>query len=139
MTVNSLPRNVRNNNPLNLRRSAAKWRGRRKTVTDPAFEEFETMRDGMRAGLINMRTQINRRDNRCMPMSALIALWAPATDGNDPRNYAATVAKKTGVAPTYLLRFEDKRQICAVAWAMSQIEGTNNTTVEDWLAVYDAL
>lgn len=97
------------------------------------------MRDGMRAGLINMRTQINRRNNRCMPMSALVALWAPATDGNNPQSYAATVAKKTGVAPTYLLRFEDKKQICAVAWAMSQVEGQNSTTVYDWLAVYDSL
>lgn len=139
MSILTTPRNVRNNNPLNLRRSSAKWQGRKNTVTDPAFEEFTSMDFGMRAGLINMRTQLGRRDNKCMPLSALVALWAPACDGNNPVSYTTQVARATAIAPSKLISFSDRNTICAVAWAMSQVEGKNTTTITDWQRIYDSL
>ena len=36
-------RGLRNNNPLNIRHSADRWRGVRKEQTDPSFVQFESM------------------------------------------------------------------------------------------------
>ena len=38
-----MTRGTRNNNPLNIRRSADRWEGTRSEQTDPSFVEFETM------------------------------------------------------------------------------------------------
>ena len=37
-----VPRGIRNNNPLNIRKGN-NWKGERPNQTDKAFEEFETM------------------------------------------------------------------------------------------------
>ena len=44
-----MPRGLRNNNPLNIRRSADRWEGARVEQTDPAFVQFENMSYGYRA------------------------------------------------------------------------------------------
>ena len=44
-----LPRAIRNNNPLNIRRSKDKWKGLRAQQTDAAFCQFESMEYGWRA------------------------------------------------------------------------------------------
>ncbi len=48
----SLPRGIRNNNPLNIRRSKDKWQGLRALQTDTAFCQFETMAYGWRAAFV---------------------------------------------------------------------------------------
>ena len=44
-----LPRGIRNNNPLNIRRSKDQWQGLRKEQTDPSFCQFENLAYGWRA------------------------------------------------------------------------------------------
>ena len=44
-----MSRGIRNNNPLNIRRGASRWVGRREIVTDKEFEEFTSMPFGYRA------------------------------------------------------------------------------------------
>ena len=44
-----IPRGIRNNNPLNIRRSKDQWQGLRAVQTDPSFCQFETLEYGWRA------------------------------------------------------------------------------------------
>ena len=44
-----LPRGIRNNNPLNIRRSKDQWQGLRAQQTDAQFCQFETLEYGWRA------------------------------------------------------------------------------------------
>ena len=44
-----LPRGIRNNNPLNIRRSKDQWQGMRREQTDPSFCQFENLAYGWRA------------------------------------------------------------------------------------------
>ena len=42
-------RGIRNNNPLNIRRSADNWQGAREEQTDQSFVQFKSMAYGYRA------------------------------------------------------------------------------------------
>ena len=50
--MTSLPRGLRNNNPLNIRRSSQPWRGKVANPTDKDFEQFISMEDGLRAAFV---------------------------------------------------------------------------------------
>lgn len=50
------PRGLRNNNPLNIRRSADLWQGLRKEQSDPEFFQFESIAWGYRAAFVVLRT-----------------------------------------------------------------------------------
>ena len=47
-----LPRGIRNNNPLNIRRSKDQWQGMKKEQTDGAFCQFENLAYGWRASFM---------------------------------------------------------------------------------------
>ena len=44
-----LPRGIRNNNPLNIRRGKDQWQGLRAQQTDASFCQFESLEYGWRA------------------------------------------------------------------------------------------
>lgn len=94
-------RGIRNNNPLNLRRTDIDWKGEKKVVTDQEFEEFETMMWGLRAGLRNMKTNFGRGNNT---IRKLISVWAPSSE-NNTENYIDIVSKETGINPDAILIF----------------------------------
>ena len=48
-----IARGIRNNNPLNVRRSKDKWQGMKPLQTDPQFCQFETMPYGWRAAFVS--------------------------------------------------------------------------------------
>ncbi len=45
------PRGIRNNNPLNIRRTRDKWKGMKALQSDAQFAQFESMEWGWRAAL----------------------------------------------------------------------------------------
>ena len=47
-----IARGIRNNNPLNIRRSKDKWQGMKALQTDAQFCQFETMPYGWRAAFV---------------------------------------------------------------------------------------
>lgn len=116
----SLPRGLRNNNPLNIRISSTPWLGKVADNTDGAFEQFTSMEFGLRAALVNIRTYI-RRDRR-NTIEGIVSKWAPAADGNDVRNYIAIVSRKSGVPAAYHLRYNDKDRLTKIVWAMAFVE-----------------
>lgn len=111
------PRGFRNNNPLNLRRTSIEWKGEKSEVTDPEFEEFETLQFGLRAGLINIKTNLKRGNDT---IGKLISVWAPPSE-NNTSNYIKIVSDLSGIEPSRELKF-DKDQLFLVVSAMCKIE-----------------
>jgi hypothetical protein len=74
-----VPRGIRNNNPLNIRRGV-QWRGLRDFATDKAFCEFKSMDYGFRAAFCILRTYFSKRGVRTLRQ--LISRWAPPTENN---------------------------------------------------------
>lgn len=78
-TVAKLPRGIRNNNPLNIRKGA-RWRGLRDFATDKEFCEFQTMAFGFRAAFRTLITYYTKHD--CKTLEKIINRWAPRSENN---------------------------------------------------------
>lgn len=114
------PRGIRNNNPLNIRISSVAWQGKVEHNTDGAFEQFTRLEYGIRAALVNIRTYIKR--DHIDTVQAIITKWAPASDGNNTERYIETVCKKTLIPRAERLKYTDKGRLCMLVWAMIQVE-----------------
>lgn len=117
------PRGIRNNNPLNIRKGN-NWKGERPNQTDKAFEEFESMEMGVRAGFYLIRKYMsgyNGLTEKFNTIEKIIRRWAPASE-NNTRAYIDTVAKKTGLSPRLKLSFQNKRQMVDIVAAMIEVE-----------------
>lgn len=119
----ALPRGIRNNNPLNIRKGN-NWKGEKKVQVDKAFEEFESMQMGLRAGFIILRNY--QRTSLAPKMRAntirkIINRWAPPSENNTLK-YIDTVAKRSGLNPDELIAYRDKPRMLAVVEAMCFVE-----------------
>lgn len=119
----SVPRGIRNNNPLNIRKGN-NWMGERKVQTDKAFEEFETLQYGLRAGLKLIRNQIsgfNGSRPKFNTIGKLIKVWAPPSE-NQTLRYVDFVCQAVGRQPFDIIREDDRKLICDIARAMAFVE-----------------
>lgn len=119
----SVPRGIRNNNPLNIRKGN-NWKGERKVQTDKAFEEFETLQYGLRAGLKLIRNQIsgfNGSRPKFNTIGKLIKVWAPPSE-NQTLRYIDFVCQAVGKQPFDIIREDDQKLICDIARAMAFVE-----------------
>lgn len=119
----SVPRGIRNNNPLNIRKGN-NWKGERKVQTDKAFEEFETLQYGLRAGLKLIRNQIsgfNGSRPKFNTIGKLIKVWAPPSE-NQTLRYVDFVCQAVGKQPFDIIRDDDRKLICEIARAMAFVE-----------------
>ena len=116
----SQPRGLRNNNPLNLRKSDNQWKGKIVPGEDPDFEQFTDLLWGIRAAFINVRTII-RRNPDCT-IKRLIYIWAPPADGNDTGAYVRQVETLSHISQHTVLDFKNKDQMVEVLWAMAAVE-----------------
>lgn len=118
-----LPRGVRNNNPLNIRKGN-NWQGERPNQTDPAFEEFVSLEMGFRAGLKILKRYISGNDGRYQPRDTIrliIQRWAPPAE-NATQKYIDTVCQRTGFKPDQQIWFSHRDDICRIAQAMAWVE-----------------
>ena len=90
-----IARGIRNNNPLNIRRSKDKWQGLKALQTDPQFCQFETMAYGWRAAFV-MLTRTYYHTYRLYTIRAIIYRWAPPNENNTKR-YIENVCRYTGI------------------------------------------
>ena len=75
------PRGIRNNNPLNIRRSGDKWQGLRTLQEDKAFCQFESMAYGWRAAFrLLCHTYYGKYKLRTI--RDIIYRWAPPKENN---------------------------------------------------------
>jgi hypothetical protein len=84
-----MTRGMKNNNPFNLRNSNAKWIGKT-GVDDKGFVIFDTIENGIRAGVINLKNGYFAND---LSISEIVAKYAPADDGNNEISYVDNLCK----------------------------------------------
>ena len=123
-----IPRGYRNNNPLNIRHSKDKWKGRRKTQSDPQFVQFETMAYGYRAAFVLLRTY--RVKYGYNTIRKIIKRWAPANE-NNTEAYIRHVSQWTGIDPDKLLAGHDANAYIAIVAAMSRVENGQEANLKD--------
>ncbi len=93
----SIPRGIRNNNPLNIRRSKDKWKGMRAVQSDAQFCQFESLEWGWRAAFW-LLTRTYYHKYRLFTIRAIVTKWAPAIE-NNTKAYIANVSRLTGIGP----------------------------------------
>ena len=89
-----IPRGIRNNNPLNVRRSKDQWQGLRAVQTD---SQFETMEYGWRAAFV-LLTRTYYHKYRLYTIRGIVSKWAPANE-NNTEAYIRNVSRLTGIGP----------------------------------------
>lgn len=114
----SVPRGVRNCNPLNIEYSP-KWQGLRATRTDDRFAEFITMAWGFRAAAVTLCTYQDKYGIDTIGQA--VSRWAPSTE-NDTAAYIAAVCKAVKMAPDEKVNFHDFNDAAPIIYAMSQHE-----------------
>ena len=126
----TLPRGIRNNNPLNIRVGNV-WQGEVKKPTDSAFEQFISMKWGVRAAFVILRRYIKRYGHNTI--RSIVSTWAP-TNENNTNAYVDFVAKRTRLNPDMPIRFDDKATMVAIVSAMIWQEngqGIDERIIED--------
>ena len=133
-----VPRGIRNNNPLNIRKGN-NWKGERHPQTDPAFEEFETMVMGIRAGFKLLRNYITGYNGKVKPINTIhkiVHRWAPMTE-NATGRYIDFVSKDAGIAPHAVIRYEDRKSMVAIVDAMIFVECGQRVSRDVIQSAYD--
>ena len=91
-----LPRGIRNNNPLNIRRTAKdQWMGLRAQQTDASFCQFESLEFGWRAAFY-LLTRTYYHKYRLYTIRKIISKWAPPNE-NLTATYIQNVCRLTGI------------------------------------------
>lgn len=123
MDKSLVPRGIRNNNPLNIR-VGNNWQGERKVKTDKAFEEFESMQYGVRAGLIILRKYMsgyNGLTRKFNTVDLIIRRWAPPSE-NKTEDYISQVCKTSGIPRHQKFTFSQKKLVVGLVDAMIRVE-----------------
>ena len=134
------PRGIRNNNPLNIRKGN-NWKGERHPQKDRAFEEFESMEYGIRAGfklLRNYITGFNGLADKQNTIEKIVKRWAPPTE-NATRNYIDFVSKDSGIPSRQRISFNDKSKMVAIVDAMIFVECGQRVSRDIISSAYDML
>ena len=90
MMEKKLPRGIRNNNPLNIRKGN-NWKGEVSSSTDGEFEQFVSMQMGIRAGFKILKNYMTGYGGR---VKHLPIFTISSTDGPHPTR---TIVKHTSI------------------------------------------
>lgn len=119
----ALPRGIRNNNPLNIRKGCS-WRGERPTQIDREFEEFSSMEFGIRAAIKLICNHIDGRTSAgrpCRNLVRLIEVWAPPTE-NATGQYVKAVEQMTGINRYQRIYSNNRQMVSRIVQAMAKVE-----------------
>lgn len=132
------PRGIRNNNPLNIRKGN-NWKGERPHQTDKAFEEFQSMEFGIRAGFIILRKYINGYfglTEKHNTIEKIIRRWAPPSE-NATQKYIDFVAKDMGISAHLPISFNCKKKMVDLVYAMIFVECGQRVSKDIIASAYD--
>lgn len=121
----TLPRGLRNNNPLNIERGADKWQGMTDEQADPRFVTFRSLAWGYRAALVILRNYYNKYGLKTLRQ--VITRWAPPSE-NDTHAYINTVSNRAKIRPDVPLDLHSPEQVVRLLEAMTYVE--NGVTVD---------
>lgn len=115
-------------NPMAIiQKPADKWQGL--LDSDNGKLKFDTIANGVRAGVINLYNAYFKRGNNTL--IGIFSVYAPVGDGaNNPIQYANTVSKLTGLPIDKKLVFEDVVE--KLARAIIRVETGNNISDNDY-------
>lgn len=128
-----IPRGIRNNNPLNIRIGNV-WLGEANENTDGEFEQFTSMKYGLRAAFVLLRRYICHY--HLSSIAQIISRWSPSSE-NNTRLYIDFVSKRVGIANDTQIDFYDKVTICKLVQAMAYYECKTTIPMEAIEKAYD--
>ena len=129
----SLPRGIRNNNPLNIRRSKDKWKGLRAVQADAQFCQFESLEYGWRAAFY-LLTRTYYYKYRLYTIRAIISKWAPPCENNS-KAYVENVSRLTGIDPDEPIGIPSERPARWIALGMAMAIQENGFESLDYFAM----
>lgn len=116
-----LPRGLRNNNPLNIRKNPNnKWQGAVKG-SDPEFETFATCVWGVRAAFIIIRNYLRNPKLPAKTIAGIISRWAPPSENNTSA-YISRVCQLAFVNANDKADFSNEAMMCSLVKAMIIVE-----------------
>lgn len=113
-----IPRGIRNNNPLNIRIGNV-WLGEVKENTDGEFEQFTSMKYGLRAAIVLLRRYICHYHMNTI--AQIVSRWAPSSENNTSQ-YINFVSDRVEIDDDTKIDFDDKITICKLVEAMAYYE-----------------
>ena len=117
---NTLPRGLRNNNPLNIRKNPnTHWQGQKTEQTDKAFVQFISLAYGFRAAFKTIRTYMTKYG--CKNITQIIMRWAPPSE-NHTSAYIAKVSEMSGIHPLEPIDFNNGAMMKKIVQAMAYVE-----------------
>lgn len=140
MMDKNLPRGIRNNNPLNIRKGN-NWKGEVTNSTDGAFEQFVSMQWGIRAGfkiLKNYMTGYGGRVKALTNIHDIIHRWAPPSE-NNCRAYIDSVCRFSGLHEFERLQFSDRNKMLALVDGMIRVECGQPVSLDIIASAYDLI
>ena len=127
------PRGIRNNNPLNIRRSKDKWKGMKAQQSDAAFVQFESMEYGWRAAFW-LLTRTYYHTYRLYTIRTIVQKWAPPLENNTIA-YINQVSRLTGLHPDEPLGIPSDHPEHWLALAAAMAIQENGTAALDYFAL----
>lgn len=140
MIDKKLPRGIRNNNPLNIRKGN-NWKGEVSRSTDGEFEQFVSMQWGIRAGfkiLKNYMTGYGGRVKALTNIHDIIHRWAPPNENNS-RAYIDSVCRFSGLHEFERLQFSDRNKMLALVDGMIRVECGQPVSLDIIASAYDLI
>ena len=129
----NLPRGIRNNNPLNIRKNNRNhWVGKIEKSSDEEFEQFFEIGYGLRAAILLL---FNYRINyNLCSIEEIIGKWAPASENNTEK-YIKYVCAKLGILRDSVVPFASWGYMIMLIHSMAFMEcGVSISWVEIWKA-----
>ena len=140
MMDKKLPRGIRNNNPLNIRKGN-NWKGEVCSSTDGGFEQFVSMQWGIRAGfkiLKNYMTGYGGRVKALTNVHDIIHRWAPPNE-NNCKAYIDSVCRFSGLHEYERLQFTDRTKMLALVDGMIRVECGQPVSLDIIASAYDLI
>lgn len=137
-------RGIRNCNPANIRRGC-NWKGLLRQQKDREFCQFVTMKWGIRALLVTLRTYVVK--HHLHTVREIITRWAPPSDGNNTEKYIEFVEKAVRDIDTPIIltlqamdfKPEFQHSECIlylIAKAMCKVESGYNLSYETYVCAF---
>ena len=140
MMEKKLPRGIRNNNPLNIRKGN-NWKGEVAKSSDGEFEQFVSMQWGIRAGFKILKNYMSGYGGRVKALTNvhdIIHRWAPPSE-NNCRAYIDSVCRFSGLHEFERLQFSDRNKMLALVDGMIRVECGQPVSLDIIASAYDLI
>lgn len=139
-TGKKVPRGIRNNNPLNIRKGCS-WKGERPNQTDKQFEQFISIEWGIRAAFKLLRNHISGFKGTRPKMNTyrkIITMWAPPSE-NATEEYINYVCRQCQAQPSDIIDPDNRKQMVWLAREMAFVECGQYIDMQKFESAWDLL